>query len=66
MAEKTENTIKIRPTLTGMEVGDTQTFPVRIMKSVRSQASELGVILDRQYKTSTNRAERTITVTRTA
>lgn len=60
-----ENTIKIRPALTSMEVGDTCIFPVCKMKSVRAQASELGVILDRQYKTSTNRADRTITVTRT-
>ncbi len=61
-----ENAIKIRPTLTEMEVGDKKTFPVRRMKSVRAQASELGVILDRTYKTTTNRVERTITVTRTA
>ena len=61
-----ENQIKIRPTLTSMEVGDKTTFPVRRMKSVRAQASELGVILDRTYKTVTNRADRTITVTRTA
>ncbi len=61
-----ENQIKIRPTLTGMEIGDTCTFPVRQMKSVRAQASELGVILDRQYKTKTNREDRTICVTRTA
>ena len=60
-----ENTIKIRPTLTAMEVGDKTTFPVRRLKSVRAQASELGVILDRTYRTATNRAERTVTVTRT-
>ncbi len=61
-----ENTIKIRPTLTAMEVGDKTTFPVRRLKSVRAQASELGVIPDRTYRTATNRAERTVTVTRTA
>ena len=61
-----ENTIKIRPTLTAMEVGDKTTFPVRRLKSVRAQASELGVILDSTYRTATNRAERTVTVTRTA
>lgn len=49
-----------------MEVGDKTTFPVRRLKSVRAQASELGVILDRTYRTATNRAERTVTVTRTA
>lgn len=62
----TENQIKIRPTLTDMEIGDTCTFPVARMRSVRAQASELGVILDRTYKTTTNRAERTISVTRTS
>lgn len=61
-----ENPIKIRPTLTGMEIGDTCLFPVRQMKSVRAQASELGVILDRKYQTRTNRQDRTISVTRTA
>lgn len=62
----TENQIKIRPTLTQMEVGETCKFPVHKLKSVRAQASELGVILDRTYRTTTNRAERTVTVTRTA
>lgn len=62
----TENSIKIRPTLTEMQIGDTCYFPVRKMKSVRAQASELGVILDRKYKTRTNRQDRTISVTRTA
>lgn len=57
---------KIRPTLTGMEVGEKTTFPIEQMKSVRAQASELGVIHNRTYKTSTNRVERIITVTRTA
>ena len=62
----TENHIKIRPTLTQMEVGETCTFPVQRLKSVRAQASELGVILDRTYRTTTNRTERTVTVTRIA
>ena len=61
-----ENQIKIRPTLTGMEIGQECTFPVDKMKSVRAQASELSIILNRTYKTSTNRAQRTITVIRTA
>lgn len=61
-----ERTKKIRPTLTGMEVGDVVAFPVVQMKSVRAQASELGVILDRKFQTRLNRQERTLIVTRTA
>lgn len=61
-----ENLIKVRPTLTEMKVGDQKSFPIEQMKSVRAQASELGVILDRKYKTKSNRRERTICVTRTA
>lgn len=61
-----ENLIKVRPTLTGMEIGDQTAFPIEQMKSVRAQASELGVILDRKYQTKTNRADRTISVIRTA
>ncbi|MBD5219505.1 MAG: hypothetical protein HDS72_04580 [Bacteroidales bacterium] len=61
-----ETTPKIRPTLANMEIGDTCSFPVQKMKSIRSQASELSVILDRRYKTRTNRTDRTIVVTRLA
>lgn len=61
-----ENLTKVRPTLTDMKVGDETSFPIEQMKSIRAQASELGVILDRKYKTATNRKERVIRVTRTA
>lgn len=59
-----KNLFKIRPVLTGMNVGDERAFPVEKMKSVRAQASELGVILNRKYTTAVNRAERIIIVTR--
>lgn len=62
MAEKN---IKVRPALSGMEVGEKAAFPIEQMKSVRAQASELGIILNRTYQTKTDRKERTITVTRT-
>ncbi|MDE6824633.1 MAG: hypothetical protein K2J27_07895 [Duncaniella sp.] len=61
-----ENQIKIRPTLTQMRVGEETKFHISRLKSVRSQVSELGIILDRTYRTKTNRAERIVTVTRTA
>lgn len=58
--------LKVRTALTNLEVGETVSFPIDKTKGVRSQASDLGIILDRVYSTATNRQERTITVTRKA
>ena len=55
---------KIRPALTALEVGGTATFPISRLKSVRTQASELGAIYNRQFKTRTDRVKHTITVKR--
>ncbi|MDD7258456.1 MAG: hypothetical protein PUH24_09370 [Prevotellaceae bacterium] len=59
-----EITEKIRPLLVGLGVGESISFPIARMKSVRTQASELGAIHNRQYVTRTNRSEQIITVTR--
>ena len=59
-----ENLEKIRTALTALEVGGTVTFPISRLKSVRTQASELGAIYNRQFKTKTNRETQTITVKR--
>ena len=59
-----ENVIKIRPALTALKIGESITFPICKLKSVRTQASELGAIYNRQYKTQTNRENMTITVKR--
>ncbi len=59
-----ENLKKIRPMLTALEVGDAVVFPISRLKSVRTQASELGAILNRRFKTKTNRENQTITVSR--
>ena len=59
-----ENMEKIRPALVALEVGDTVTFPISRLKSVRTQASELGAIYNRQFKTGTDREKHTITVKR--
>ena len=59
-----ENLEKIRPALTALEVGGTVTIPISRLKSVRTQASELGAIYNRQFKTKTNRETQTITVKR--
>lgn len=59
-----EITQKIRPTLFEMAVGDTVKFPISRLKSVRTQASELGMMHERQYTTKTNRSDKSIEVTR--
>lgn len=57
---------KIRPTLYEMAVGQTIKFPIFRLKSVRTQASELGMMYERQYTTRTDRSDKTIEVTRIA
>lgn len=59
-----ENLEKIRPALTALEVGDAVVFPISRLKSVRTQASELGAIFNRRFKTKTNRENQTIIVSR--
>lgn len=59
-----ENLEKIRPVLTALEIGDIVSFPISRLKSVRTQASELGVIYNRQFKTKTDREKRVIIVKR--
>ena len=58
-----ENLEKIRPV--ALEVGESVSFPISRLKSVRTQASELGAIYNRQFKTRTDRENQTITVKRT-
>ena len=59
-----ENLEKISPALTALKEGGTVTYPISRLKSVRTQASELGAIYNRQFKTKTNRETQTITVKR--
>lgn len=60
----TKNMLKIRPALVELKVGETISFPISRLKSVRTQASELGAIYERQFKTKTDRVAKTIEVTR--
>lgn len=59
-----EEKVNVRKELTDLNVGDCVTFDILRTKCVRAQASDLGLILDRVYKTFTSRENRTITVTR--
>jgi hypothetical protein len=55
---------KIRPSLVGLKVGQTALFSISKLKSVRTQASELGAMLNRKYTTRTDRAKKIIIVAR--
>ena len=61
-----EKSTKLRPTIYGMGVGESLTFPISRLKSVRTIASELGMMFERQYTTRTDRETKTIEVTRKA
>ena len=55
---------KIRPVLVALQIGETVDFPIARLKSVRTQASELGAIFNRQFTTRTNRIPQKISVKR--
>lgn len=55
---------KIRPVLVALQIGETVDFPITRLKSVRTQASELGAIFNRQFTTRTNRIAQIISVKR--
>lgn len=58
------NLTKIRPALSSMEPGETCHFPIGRMKTVRTLASELGLMHNRKYMTRTDRSTQVISVTR--
>lgn len=65
MAENNQNKEKkMRPQLVALAVGDSIVFPIEKLKSLRTQASELGAILNRHFTTVTDRQARTITIIR--
>lgn len=61
MARKME---KIRPAISALQVGEEVSFPITRVKSVRTQASELGMIEEKTFQTWTDRDTRVITVKR--
>lgn len=60
MKDKEDVKGKIR----AMEVGDVIEVAIEMVCSVRVYASELGLTLNRVYKTQTDRERRVVTVTR--
>lgn len=65
----TEDKMTDRPflaTIRQMELGDSVTYPIERASYVRSACVSFGAEWGKKFATKTNRAERTITVTRTA
>lgn len=60
----TETAQKIRPALLALAVGEVVIFPISRLKSVRTQASELGAIYERKFVTKMNREDRIVEVHR--
>ena len=67
MSEKNyDNRLTIRETLKDMSIDDVIVFPAEKTSVLRATASNLGLELNREYKTRTNREERVVRVVRTA
>lgn len=64
MSEKNRISKPIQPTLNAMQVGDKEIFPPHQLGSVRSLASDLGFKTDKRFKTSVDRINRIVVVTR--
>ena len=61
-----DSRLTIRETLKDMSIDDVIVFPAEKTSVLRATASNLGLELNREYKTRTNRDERVIRVVRTA
>lgn len=55
---------KVSPTIANLQVGETATFPIAKLRSVRVQASEMGAILGRQFVTRSDRENQIVVVAR--
>ena len=64
MQPKTEQEKPIRPTITALQVGEETVFPLAKLTTVKTTASELGLIHGRRYTTRIDRPNATIIVTR--
>lgn len=56
--------LKMKPAIEAMKVGEEISFPIEKLSSVKTTACNAGLILNRNYSTNVNRAERIVSVTR--
>ena len=66
MRKNFNETSPLRPNLAKMEVGDVITYPLSRVSVLRTSCANLGLELDRTFKTRSDKKKRIVTVTRTA
>ncbi len=64
METKSKISKPIQPILNKMEVGDKEIFPAHQLGSVRSLCSDLGFKTDKKFRSSIDRINRVVMVTR--
>lgn len=64
MSDKNKISKPIQPTLNIMNVGDKEIFPAHQLGSVRSLCSDMGFKTDKKFKTTIDRINRVVVVTR--
>ncbi len=57
-------TQEIRPILRAMQVGEQASYPISRTSTVRTSAAIIALELDREFKTSTDRQTKQVTVIR--
>lgn len=63
---KNEEKTVLSSTIFGLDVGETSSFPIQKMLSVRTLACNIGVVNGRRYQTKTDREAGRVYVTRIA
>lgn len=64
MQQKIQQKNQVKSKIRELEVGDTIAFPIAKTPTVRTSASEIGLMLMRRYSTFTDRSESSVYVTR--
>lgn len=64
--KKVEKFESVRSTLNKMEVGDTISYPIERLRTIRATASEMGIVEGKTYSTRTSKEERLIYIQRKA
>jgi hypothetical protein len=59
-----EETLPLRPAITGLKLNEVTEFPIHRMASVKTSCSELSLIYNRKFKTKLDRDKGIIFVTR--
>lgn len=59
-----EKVVKMKPAIEAMKVGESLSFPLLRLMSVRATVSAVAMMMDRRYKTSADKTSRKVNVMR--